>query len=42
VTYLSQEQKQTAFHWMRVNCESISNEIDESDVQHEKQDEQRI
>jgi hypothetical protein len=30
------------FDWMPVNCESISNEIDESDVEHEKHDEQRI
>jgi hypothetical protein len=27
---------------MRVNSESVSNEIDESDSQHEKHDEQRI
>jgi hypothetical protein len=27
---------------MRVNSESVSNEIDESDVQYEKHDEQRI
>jgi hypothetical protein len=27
---------------MCVNCESVSNEIDESDMQHEKHDEQRI
>jgi hypothetical protein len=34
-------------HWqalasMRVNSESVSNEIDESDLQYEKHDEQRI
>jgi hypothetical protein len=39
---LSEEQKSNVFDWMRVNCESISNEIDESDVKHEKHDEQRI
>jgi hypothetical protein len=27
---------------MRVNSEFVSNEIDESDLQHEKHDEQRI
>jgi uncharacterized coiled-coil DUF342 family protein len=35
---LSEEQKRNTFDWMRVNCESVSNEIDESDVQHEKHD----
>jgi hypothetical protein len=39
---LSEEQKRNTFDWMRVNCESISNEIDDSDVQHEKHDEQKI
>jgi hypothetical protein len=27
---------------IRINCESLSNEIDESDLQDEKHDEQRI
>jgi hypothetical protein len=27
---------------MRINSESVSNEIDESDMQYEKHDEQRI
>jgi hypothetical protein len=39
---LSEEQKENAFDWMRVNCESVPNEIDERDVQHEEHDEQRI
>jgi hypothetical protein len=39
---LSEEQNQNAFHWMRVNYESVLNEIDESDVQHQEHNEQRI
>jgi hypothetical protein len=39
---LSEEQKYNAFDWMPVNCESVSNKINGSDVQHEKRDEQRI
>jgi hypothetical protein len=38
----SEEQKENAFDWMRVNCGSVSHEIDENDVQHENRDEQRI
>jgi hypothetical protein len=37
-----QEQEQNTFDSMRVNSESASNEIDESDLQFEKYDEQRI
>jgi hypothetical protein len=33
---------ENAFDLMRVNSESVSNEIDESGLQYEKQDEQRI
>jgi hypothetical protein len=33
---------QKARAWMSVNSASVSNEIDESDVQSEKHDEQRI
>jgi hypothetical protein len=39
---LSEEQKENAFDSMRVNSESVSNEIDESDLQPQKQYEQRI
>jgi hypothetical protein len=39
---LSEEQEQNAFDSMRVNSESVSNEIHESDSQYEKHDEQRI
>jgi hypothetical protein len=39
---LREEQKENAFDSMRVNSEFVSNEIDESDLQHEKHDEQRI
>jgi hypothetical protein len=39
---LREEQEQNAFDSMRVNSESASNEIDESDSQYEKHDEQRI
>jgi hypothetical protein len=37
-----EEQKINAFDSMCVNSESASNEIDESDSQYEKHDEQRI
>jgi hypothetical protein len=37
-----EEQEQNAFDSMCVNCESVSNEIDESELQHEKHDEHRI
>jgi hypothetical protein len=36
------EEDENASDSMRVNSESISNEIDESDLQDEKHDEQRI
>jgi hypothetical protein len=36
------EEDENALDSMRVNSESISNEIDESDLQNEKHDEQRI
>jgi hypothetical protein len=36
------EESQNAFDSIRVNSESVSNEIDESDLQYEKQFEQRI
>jgi hypothetical protein len=36
------KEKENAFDSIRVNAESLSNEIDESDVQSEQQDEQRI
>jgi hypothetical protein len=36
------EERANAFDSMRVNSESVSNEIDESDLQSEKHDEQRI
>jgi hypothetical protein len=39
---LREEQSENAFDSMRVNSESISNEIDESDSQDEKHSEQRI
>jgi hypothetical protein len=39
---LREEQDENAFDLMRVNSESISNEIDESDLQGEKHSEQRI
>jgi hypothetical protein len=38
---LREEQYRNAFDSMRVNSESVSNEIDESDVQNEKHSEQR-
>jgi hypothetical protein len=36
------EERANAFNSMRVNSESVSNEIDESELQFEKQYEQRI
>jgi hypothetical protein len=39
---LREKQQKNAFDSMRVNSESVSNEIDESDSQHEKHLEQRI
>jgi hypothetical protein len=39
---LREEQGENAFDSMRVNSESVSNEIDESELQHEKHSEQRI
>jgi hypothetical protein len=39
---LREEQEENAFDSMCVNSESVSNEIDESDSQFEKHDEQRI
>jgi hypothetical protein len=41
VIYL-REEKENAFDSMCVNSESDSNEIDESNLQYEKHDEQRI
>jgi hypothetical protein len=38
---LREEQNENAFDSMRVNSESVSNEIDESELQYEKHDEQR-
>jgi hypothetical protein len=37
-----EEQEENAFDSMRVNSESVSNEVDESDSQFEKHSEQRI
>jgi hypothetical protein len=39
---LREEQELNAFHSMHINSESRSNEIDESNLQYEKQEEQRI
>jgi hypothetical protein len=39
---LREEQKENAYDSIRVNSESVSNEIDESDQQSEKHDEERI
>jgi hypothetical protein len=39
---LREEQERNAFDSMRVNLESRSNEIDESELQDEKHEEQRI
>jgi hypothetical protein len=39
---LRKEQYANALDSMRVNSESVSNEIDESELQHEKHSEQRI
>jgi hypothetical protein len=36
------KQNENEFDSIRVNSESVSNEIDESDLQSEKYDEQRI
>jgi hypothetical protein len=36
------EERVNAFDSMHLNSESVSNEIDESDLQYEKQSEQRI
>jgi hypothetical protein len=36
------EEEQNAFGSMRVNSEVVSNEIDESELQSEKHDEQRM
>jgi hypothetical protein len=38
----SEEQYENALDSIRVNSDSVSNEIDESDSQAEKHDEQRI
>jgi hypothetical protein len=37
-----EEHDENAYDPMRVNSESVSNEIDESDLQYEKHDEQRF
>jgi hypothetical protein len=42
VIELREEQKENAFDSMRVNSNSVSNEIDESESQYEKHLEQRI
>jgi hypothetical protein len=39
---LREEQESNACDSIRVNSESVSNEIDESDLQNEKHSEQRI
>jgi hypothetical protein len=39
---LREKHDENAFDSMRVNSDSVSNEIDENDRQHGKQDEQRI
>jgi hypothetical protein len=39
---LREEHQRNAFDSMRVNSESVSNEIDESDPQYEKHSQQRI
>jgi hypothetical protein len=39
---LREEQDSNTFDSMHVNSESVSNEIDESEAQSEKHDEQRI
>jgi hypothetical protein len=38
----SSDDSKNAFDSIRVNCELDSNEIDENDLQNEKQNEQRI
>jgi hypothetical protein len=42
VIELREEQQANASDSIRINSESVSNEIDESDWQYEKHDEQRI
>jgi hypothetical protein len=42
VVDLREEQESNAFDSMCVNSEFVSNENDESDLQHEKHSEQRI
>jgi hypothetical protein len=42
VIEVREEQGEKTFDSMRINSESVSNEIDESDLQSEKHDEQRI
>jgi hypothetical protein len=39
---LREEHQRNAFDSMRVNSESVSNEIDESDRQYRRHDEERI
>jgi hypothetical protein len=39
---LREEQELNAYDSVRVNSDSVSNEIDESELQYEKHDEQRI
>jgi hypothetical protein len=39
---LREEHDENAFDLIRVNSESVSNEINESEMQFEKHDEQRI
>jgi hypothetical protein len=39
---LREEQDENAYDSMRVSSDFVSNEIDESDSQYEKHDEQRI
>jgi hypothetical protein len=39
---LREQQKENTFDSMCVNSESVSNEIDESELQYEKHSEQRI
>jgi hypothetical protein len=38
---MREQQYENVFDWMRVNSESVSNEIDESNLQREKHCEQR-
>jgi hypothetical protein len=39
---LREEQEKNVFDSMRVNSEFVSNEIDESELQYEKHDKERI